>query len=93
MPRDQIDLFGAKPAFPEGFRHQPELIDTATEARILEAIAALTFKELEFQGYTAMWRVVSFGWQYDFGVERLRRVDDTPPFLLELRESAARFAA
>jgi hypothetical protein len=40
MPREQIDLFGAKPKYPEGFRYQPELIDAVTEARMLGQIAA-----------------------------------------------------
>jgi alkylated DNA repair dioxygenase AlkB len=92
MPRDQIDLFDAKPRYPEGFRYRPELIDVATEARMLEQIAALPLREFQFQGYTAKRRVISFGWQYDFGAERLHRADDMPPFLLELRESAAHFA-
>jgi alkylated DNA repair dioxygenase AlkB len=92
MPRDQIDLFGATSAYPEGFRYQPELIDAAAEARLLEQIEALPFREFEFQGYTAKRRVISFGWHYDFGAERLHRVDDMPSFLLELREVAARFA-
>jgi len=92
MPREQIDLFGAKPKYPEGFRYQPELIDAVTEARMLGQIAALPFRDFEFQGYTAKRRVISFGWQYDFNVQRLHRADDMPAFLLELRESAARFA-
>lgn len=92
MPPDQMDFFGEKPRYPEGFRYQPELIDAATEARMLEQIAALPFREFEFQGYTAKRRVISFGWQYDFNVQRLHRADDMPAFLLELRESAARFA-
>ena len=75
MPRDQIDLFRAPPKYPEGFRYQPEVIDAATEARMLERIAALPFREFEFQGYTAKRRVISFGWQYDFSAERLDRVE------------------
>ena len=93
MPHNQIDLFDATPRHPEGFRYQPELIDGATEARMLEQIAALPFREFEFQGHTAKRRVISFGWQYEFGAERLLRTDDMPPFLLELRESAARLAS
>jgi alkylated DNA repair dioxygenase AlkB len=92
MPRDQIDLFAAQPKYPEGFRYQPDLIDAATEALMLERIAALPFREFEFQGYTAKRRVISFGWQYDFDAQRLHRADDMPEFLRDLRESAARFA-
>jgi alkylated DNA repair dioxygenase AlkB len=92
MPRDQIDLFGATPVYPDGFRYQPELIDVPTETRLLEQIESLPFREFEFQGYTAKRRVISFGWQYDFDAQQLHRADDMPSFLLELREPAARFA-
>ncbi len=93
MTRDQIDLFGApQPALPEGFRDAPEVIDAPTEAAMLERVCALPFREFEFQGYTAKRRVISFGWQYDFDARELRRVDDMPDFLRELREHAARFA-
>jgi hypothetical protein len=45
---------------------------------MLEQIAALPFREFEFHRYTARRRVISFGWQYDFGVERMPRVDEMP---------------
>jgi alkylated DNA repair dioxygenase AlkB len=93
MSRDQIDIFGApQPAWPDGFRYEPELIDAPAEGALLEQVRALPFREFEFQGYTAKRRVISFGWQYDFDARQLRRVDDMPAFLLELREHAARFA-
>jgi hypothetical protein len=61
-----------------GIQYQSALIDTTTEARMLEQIAALPFREFEFHRYTARRRVISFGWQYDFGVERMPRVDEMP---------------
>jgi alkylated DNA repair dioxygenase AlkB len=93
MSRNQIDLFGAsQPAWPAGFRYAQEIIDAATEAAVLDEVRALPFREFEFQGYTAKRRVVSFGWQYDFDARKLRKADDMPEFLRELREHAARFA-
>jgi hypothetical protein len=93
MSRNQIDLFGApQPAWPEGFRYEAEIIDASTEMAMLEQVRALPFREFEFQGYTAKRRVVSFGWQYDFDARRLRKADDMPAFLRELREHGARFA-
>jgi alkylated DNA repair dioxygenase AlkB len=93
MTTSQTDLFGAPPpALPEGFRYEPELIDGATEAALLGQVRALPFREFEFQGYTAKRRVISFGWHYDFSARHLEKADDIPPFLLELREHAARFA-
>ena len=93
MSISQTDLFGAPPpAFPDGFRYEPEVIDAVAEAALLEQVRALPFREFEFQGYTAKRRVVSFGWHYDFKARHLEKADDMPPFLLGLREHAARFA-
>jgi len=89
---DQLTLFEAAPAFPAGFRYQPELIAPADEAALVEEVRALPFREFEFHGYTGKRRVVSFGWHYDFGARVLRKADDIPPFLRALREGAAAFA-
>jgi alkylated DNA repair dioxygenase AlkB len=59
---------------------------------LLDDIRTLPFREFEFHGYTGKRRVVSFGWQYDFSARQLRKVDDMPDFLLQLREKAAGFA-
>ena len=94
MSRNQTDLFGApQPKLPDGFRYSPDVIDAQTEALVLEQVRALAVRDFEFQGFTAKRRVVSFGWHYDFDARELRKADDIPPFLLELREHAARFAA
>jgi alkylated DNA repair dioxygenase AlkB len=93
MSGNQIDLFGApQPAWPDGFRYQSDVLDAETEAAMLAHVRALPFREFEFQGCTAKRRVISFGWQFDFDARRLRKVDDMPDFLRELREHAARFA-
>ena len=36
--------------------------------------------------------MVSYGWHYDFTARSLRKADDVPPFLLDLRNAAASFA-
>ena len=93
MSKEQTDLFGApQPSFPDGFRYARDVIDAATEATVLEQVRALPFRDFEFQGFTAKRRVVSFGWQYDFDARRLRKAEDIPAFLLDLREHAGRFA-
>jgi len=94
MSQIQTDLFGApQPKLPEGFRYAPNVIDADTEAKLLAHVRALPFRDFEFQGFTAKRRVVSFGWHYDFDARQLRKADDIPSFLLELREHAARFAS
>lgn len=88
----QLGLFTSAPEYPPGFRYMPDAIAPDDEARLLEQIAPLPFKEFEFHGYTGKRRVVSFGWRYDFGDRALHKVDDIPAFLLPLRATAAQFA-
>ena len=95
----QIDLFGSStepadgpPALPEGFRYASEVISPSTERELIARLAPLPFRDFEFHGYTGKRRVVSYGWHYDFTSRSLRKADDIPPFLLELRNTAAIFA-
>lgn len=95
----QLDIFGGaggsrKSAadLPEGFRYKPELIGTADEAALLARVRELPFREFEFHGYTGKRRTVSFGWHYDFSGHQLRKADDIPNFLRDLRPAAAAFA-
>lgn len=93
----QVDLFGGErgdeaPGVPGGFRYVRELIATATEQQLIARLQRLPFREFEFHGYTGKRRVVSYGWHYDFTAHSLRKADDVPPFLLNLRNAAAVFS-
>ena len=92
---EQLGLFAAPPdppVMPDGFRYQAGVIGVDEERALVRDIGQLPFREFEFHGYTGKRRTVSFGWQYDFGASTLRKVDDIPPFLRRLRETAASFA-
>jgi alkylated DNA repair dioxygenase AlkB len=91
MP-SQLSLFGGAKPLPEGFKYQPAVLSAAEEESVLTHVRELPFKEFEFQGYVGNRRVVSYGWHYDFNERALRKAEDIPPFLLPLREVAARFA-
>jgi alkylated DNA repair dioxygenase AlkB len=94
MTEKQLRLFGGAtaPAFPEGFRYEPDILTPAQEIELLERVRELPFVEFQFQGYVGKRRVVSYGWQYDFNLRKLQEADDIPPFLLGLRKTAADFA-
>ena len=79
------------PDFPEGFRYRQGLIGPAEEGVLLARVRELPFRDFEFHGYTGKRRVVSFGWHYDFSARHLRKADDIPAFLIELRRVAASF--
>jgi len=77
----------------EGFRYQPELIESSAEDVLVARVQELPFQKFEFHGYKGKRRVVSFGWKYEFsGGGQLRKADEIPEFLLELRSAAASFA-
>lgn len=93
----QLDFFnGAKRidkfAVPEGLRYQPALISGSDETSLVERVRELPFREFEFHGYLGKRRVVSFGWKYDFGSQKLQKAEDIPDYLLSLRALAALFA-
>ena len=77
---------------PEGLRYQPALISRRDESALVERVRELPFREFEFHGYFGKRRVVSFGWKYDFGSQRLQKADDIPDYLVSLRALAALFA-
>jgi alkylated DNA repair dioxygenase AlkB len=90
----QFDLFTRTPLpdLPAGFRYQPALLSGDEQEALIAAIAPLPFKEFEFHGFLGKRRVVSFGWKYDFSVEKVRKIEDIPEFLLPVRTRAAAFA-
>ena len=88
----QLDIFGSGPVLPEGFRYRADVVKREDEAALLGRVRELPFRDFEFHGYTGKRRVVSYGWHYDFNERVLRKADDMPPFLVALREQAARFA-
>jgi alkylated DNA repair dioxygenase AlkB len=92
MKPNQLDIFGTGPAFPEGFRYQPDVISPEHERVLLERVRDLPFKEFQFHGFVGKRRTVSFGWHYDFNERLLRKTNDMPDFLLALRKDAAGFA-
>jgi alkylated DNA repair dioxygenase AlkB len=92
MKDDQLDLFAAPQALPEGLRYHAEVLSPDEERSLLREFESLPFREFEFQGYLGKRRVVSYGWRYDFNEKVLRRSDDVPEYLKSVRELAARFA-
>ena len=76
----------------EGFRYRPALSGQRKKARLSHASASCHSASLSSTGFLGKRRVVSFGWQYDYSGRGLRKADDIPKFLVELRALAASFA-
>jgi alkylated DNA repair dioxygenase AlkB len=75
---------------PEGFQYRPDCIDRETERSLISELRKLEFSPFQFHGFEGKRRVVSFGWRYDFNGGGLQETDRFPPFLLSIRDAAAR---
>ncbi|HET8712602.1 MAG TPA: alpha-ketoglutarate-dependent dioxygenase AlkB [Gemmatimonadales bacterium] len=90
--KTQLDAFGQAAAFPEGFQYRPAVISPEEEQALVQRISTLPFKAFEFRGFEGKRRTVSYGWRYDFNVQKLQQADPIPPFLIPVRAIGARFA-
>jgi alkylated DNA repair dioxygenase AlkB len=89
-PSVQSDLFGSPaPALPDGMRYEPDFLDAQEEAALLEQVAALPLTPMQYRGYTALRRTVSYGGSYDFSAGRLDPAEPIAGWLLPLRNKAA----
>jgi alkylated DNA repair dioxygenase AlkB len=85
----QRALFATPPPLPEGMIYTLDFVDPATEAKLLETIAALPFSESKYRQYTAKRRTVSYGASYDFTTNRPLPAPPVPEWLRPLRERVA----
>jgi alkylated DNA repair dioxygenase AlkB len=68
------------------------VLSPGEEESLVEHFAELPFKPFEFHGFLGKRRVVSFGWRYEYGAQRVQPSTPMPAFLLPLRERAAEVA-
>jgi alkylated DNA repair dioxygenase AlkB len=86
----QDDLFGAPPpALPPGMRYEEEFLSADEERHWIAFAQSLPLKEMDYKGYTARRRVLSFGGKYDYVNNRLNEGPPIPRELDALRENAA----
>lgn len=88
-----MDLFGTPPPLlPDGMRYAEEFLTRDEEAALVAMVERLPLANMRYQQYTAKRRVVSYGGQYDFGAQELRRADPLPDWLEPLRARAGEWA-
>ncbi len=90
--RRQPDLFGDERELPEGFLYREDAISVEEERHYADRFKLLPFAPFEFHGFLGRRRVVSFGWRYDYGKQRLQEANPLPELLLPLRQRAADIA-
>lgn len=78
----QPDLFGTPaPSLPPGMRYETDFLSAEEERHWIAFAQSLPLKEMNYKGYMARRRVVSFGGKYDYVRNRL---DEGPPIPGEL---------
>jgi alkylated DNA repair dioxygenase AlkB len=90
--RPQSDPFAAERSRPAGFGYRGDVLPPEEEQSLVGRFADLPFKPFEFHGFLGKRRIVSFGWRYDYGAQRVQPSIPMPDFLLPLRERAAAMA-
>jgi alkylated DNA repair dioxygenase AlkB len=89
MP-SQSDLFGAPaPVLPSGMRYETEFLSRDEEQRWIAFAQAQPLAEMNYKGYQAKRRVVSFGGKYDYALNQLNEGPPIPRELDPLREKIA----
>lgn len=89
----QTDLFGAPPpTLPDGMRYAEDFLTRAEEEALVAIVAALPLANMQYQQYTALRRVVSYGGQYDFSAQKLNEAAPLPAWLDPLRAKAGAWA-
>lgn len=88
----QPDLFGARVAFalPSGMRYEDGFLSPQEERHWIAFAQSLSLKEMNYKGYTARRRVVSFGGKYDYVRNKL---DEGPAIPRELDPLRGKVAA
>jgi alkylated DNA repair dioxygenase AlkB len=86
----QDDLFGAAaPALPPGMRYEPEFLSPEEERHWIAFAQSLPLKEMNYKGFIAKRRVLSFGGKYDYVANKLGQGPAIPSGLAPLRDKAA----
>ena len=82
-------LFDLSPALPEGFTYVPAFISEAEEARLVSAIQQTELATFVFQGFEAKRKVASFGMDWSFEEQKLRKGKPFPEAFLPLVQKVA----
>ena len=87
----QLALFDDQTAGPKGLRYTPEFISAAAEQELIAGIAALPLQPFQFGAFEGHRRVKSFGFRYDYTLQKLRPSEPIPEWLRTIAQEVERF--
>jgi len=82
----QLALFPQEKASPDGLRYTEEFIAPALERELIGHVSALPLQPFQFGAFEGKRRVASFGFRYDYTLQRLQPAEPIPEWLLPLVE-------
>lgn len=88
---NQLALFDDQVAGPAGLRYAPEFISAADELELIAGVAALPLQPFQFGAFEGHRRVKSFGFRYDYTLQKLTESDPIPDWLKDVAHSVERF--
>ena len=83
---EQLALFAQEKPSPEGLRYTAEFIAPALERELIGRVSALPLQPFQFGAFEGKRRVASFGFRYDYTLQRLQPADPIPGWLFPLIE-------
>ena len=81
---EQLALFAQEKRSPEGLRYTAEFIPPALERELIGQVSALPLQPFQFGAFEGKRRVASFGFRYDYTLQRLRPAEPIPEWLRPL---------
>ena len=88
---NQLALFDDQTAGPTGLRYTREFVSAATEQELIAGISALPLQRFQFSAFEGHRRVKSFGFRYDYSLQKLQPGEPIPEWLTAIAREVERF--
>jgi len=87
----QLALFPQAEASPQGLSHVETFISPVVERELIGHVSALPLQPFQFGAFEGKRRVASFGFRYDYTLQRLQPADPIPSWLGPLIEQVEEY--
>ena len=87
----QLALFPQAETSPQGLGHVEAFISPAVERELIGHVSALPLQPFQFGAFEGKRRVASFGFRYDYTLQRLQPAEPIPGWLEPLIEQVEEY--
>jgi alkylated DNA repair dioxygenase AlkB len=81
---EQLALFDASSSAPEGLRLIDDFVTLDVEQQLIRRVAALPLQPFQFGPFEGKRRVASFGFRYDYQLQKLEQAHPIPAWLSQI---------